>query len=521
MDKISVNKQDILAMMQLFHETVEKGLGNVTDPDQPEISPLAFYLLDKAGYENISMPDGTPISKGAMDEITLDFTRGRTLSEEEAEQQLSFIFDKSAYLKMFNSRIVNKLVVPIEAKSITRKNLISYEQAGSTSGVNANRRIVHNFGINLYLKHVQLQKDISLQAVKDNLYNPSWEAGVINDVAVALSNDILLLVTNGLGGNYSSTKDFYDLNKGFMKILQDANGAETNTYGSVKVYGFNGTHLTPHKVDATTYAGTNTAANLLALMRSIYNAMPNRYRKDPGNAFMMSQKDVDIYVESRSDMSSPSNVTREQNLTNGITPNFMGYPVIAMPDLIPIDETHEGSSSVNGSIIFGNPRNIDVASDKTSYLKSLDFNARGESGPVFEYTYDLYLDIQVARCDSFVIAFKGAKVETPYFVSETGAKTGSMGKLNEFEANKYNMADNGGTDNTNMTAVVFCDTEGAEIYKHSASMAGMDYATAKSSATRVAQGTTLAMTADTYVRAYMPDGRAIASTEIFFDKDKP
>jgi hypothetical protein len=518
---IKLNPEDVMKMAQLISESatiLSKGMTTVTEPEPNQVSPLAAYLLVKAGYENLSYPDGTPISKSDIDEITLDFTRGRTLSEEEAEIQLNFILDKSPYLRMFNSRIVKKLVTPIEAKAITKKNLISYEQNGATTGVTVNRRIVHNFGIDLYLRHVQLQKDIPLQTVIDNLHNPGWEQGVLNDVAIALANDILLLVMNGLGGAYSSTRDFYDLNKGFVKILQDANGANTNTQGNIVVSGFLGKYLTPHKVDATTVADSYTQANILALLRTMWKRMPAEHRNNPNNVWMMSQSDLDLYTESRSDMTSPSNVTREQNLTNGITPNFMGRNVIALPDMISINETHEGNANVHGCIIFGDPKNIDVASDKSTYLQTMDFNARGTMGPVFEYTYDIYLDVQVARCDSFVIAYKGAKVETPYFVTAAGALTGSSGLIATVSANTYNASVAGGDDGDNLEVVPYCDTVGAVILTHTSTL-NASYATAVSAgATVVPQGKAITLNADAYFRAYMLDGSLITSTEIFFNK---
>ena len=517
-DKINLDTQDVMKMMQLFQqtaETLQKGIQPETG-DERKVSPLAVYLLSKAGYETLFYPDGTQISKSDIDEITLDFTRGRTLSEEEAAIQLNFILDKSPYLRMFNSRIVNKLVTPIEAKAITKKNLISYEQNGATTGITVNRRIVHNFGINLYLRHVQLQKDIPLQTIIDNLHNPGWENGVLSDVAIALANDILLLVMNGLGGTYSSTRDFYDLNKGFVKILQDANGANTNTYGQIAVTGFLGKNLTPHKVDATTLAGTYTEANILALLQTMWKRMPTQFRNNPNNVWMMSQSDLDLYTQSRSDMTAPSNVTREQNLTNGITPNFMGHAVIAIPDMIPINEYHEGDGTTPGCIIFGDPKNIDIASDKSTYLQTMDFNARGTTGPVFEYTYDVYLDVQVARCDTFVIAFKGATVETPYMVTAAGALTGSSGLIKTVATNKYNA---GGAD---LEVVPYCDTEGAVIVRATATLAGsttLAHALANvADAAVVPQGVAITLTKDAYFRAYMPDGSAIASTQVWFDK---
>jgi len=424
-DKITINAKDILEMVNILKSTVENG-GSPENKNEKALSPMAAYLLAKADYP-IQDVDGKMLAKSEIDEVTLDFTRGRTLTEEESEIAINYIYNTNPYLSMFNTRIVKKLVTPVEGKAITRKNLISNEQKGGEVSV-INRRIVHNFGVNLYLRHTQLQKDIPLQTVIDNLHNPGWETQVINDVATALGNDILLLALNGLGGNYASTEDFYDLNKGFNKILQEADGIHTNTYGEITVVGFLGIYLTPQKVDASGAIGTDyTGTNLLALMRKIYKAMPKKYRDNPNNVFMMSQADIDLYLDTRSDMTNPSNTTREAILNTGIVPSFMGFRLVAMPGWLSINETHESDDTLYGSIVFGDLKSLDVASDKVNYMRTSSFNARADLGPAFEYNYDMYLDFQPAIPESFVIAFNGAKVSDPVLLSADNSKNGMVG----------------------------------------------------------------------------------------------
>jgi hypothetical protein len=123
------------------------------------------------------------------------------------------------------------------------------------------------------------------------------------------------------------------------------------------------------------------------------------------------------------------------------------------------------------------------------------------------------MDVQVARPDSFVIAFNGAKVSTPYLVTVAGAKTGVAGKIDEVSANTYN------NDGENLACVAYCDNTGATIVKHTATLAAAttlaDAITA--GATIVEQGATLTLTADTFFKAYHPN--LTASTEIKFDKE--
>ena len=502
-NKIVVDAKDALNLVTMFKETLEKGIVN---PDKPKkaVSGMAAYLLTKyCGYQ-ITDPTGALLEKSELDEITLDFTRGRTLTEEEAEIAIQYIYDMNPYLSLFNTRIVNKLVVPVKGTAITQKNLISNEQNGGQV-TNINRRIVHNFGVNLFLRHCQLQKDIPLQTVIDNLYNPGWEQSVINDVAIALGNDILLLAINGLGGNYASTEDFYDLNLGFNKMLQIADGTNTNTYGDIKVKGFLGRYLTPHKVDASMAVGdTNyNAANLLALMRKMYKAMPRRYRDNPNNVFLMSQADLDLYVDSRSDMTTPSNVTREQVLTTGQTPKFMGCDLIAVPGWIGINETHESDATLYGSIVFGDPKNMDIATDSMSYRKNTGYNARAELGPAFEYTYDMYLDFQLARADSFVVAFKDAQCSAPILLSSDDAKGGVNGYTDV--SGTYTL-----TGSSGLAIHVCCPNEGAVVVCATATLESADTLADAMSATGATvipeNGSfTVSATDDFYLRAYHPN----------------
>lgn len=516
---ISIETGDLALVLKSLQDMVNNGTHE--SGESAGYSKLAVYLLNShVGYDMESLTDATGqqlINKSIVDEITLDFTRTRTLSEEAADIALNFIYDMSPYLKMFNPRTVRKIVVPVEARSITRKNLMSNEQSGKAV-TTVNRRIINTFGINLQLKHLQMQVDIPLQTVIDNLRNPGWDAQQMNDFATALANDILLLVTQGLEGTYSSTESFYDLNKGFVRILQLANGQETNTYGAIKITGRNGKYLTPQKVDASGCYGTNwAAANILTLLRKMWRVIPAIYRNDPQAVWLMSQADLDLYMESRTDMGTGvhgSNTVREQVLNTGIAPNFMGREIVTLPDMNSINETHEADATVYGSIIFGNRKNIDIASDKTTYMRNEQFNARGSTGPVFEYTYDLYNDVQVMLHDRFVIAFNGAKVETPYFVTEAGNATGQSGLIAQSSANTYNNA------GANLTVVPYCDTLGVKIVKSPTTLgsaATLAAALQVSNAAIVPEGTPITLSADCFFRAYK-DGYLLPSTEIAFDK---
>jgi hypothetical protein len=517
-NKITLTHDEIMASLaKIAGELINKSDSNGNVIDDNYVSPFAAWLLSKAD-KPVVRKNGILLSKSEVDDVTLDFTMGRTLTEEDAEATIRFIYDKSPYLSMFNSRTVDKLVVPIEGKSITKKNLVSNEQNGGAVAT-VNRRIVHNFGINLYLKNINLQKDIPLQTVVNNMYNPSFEAETMSDVAIALANDILLLATNGLEyASYASSENFYDLNKGFVRILQLADGKNTNTYGSVTVVGFNGEYLTPQKVNAVGCTGTNyTSANLLTLMRSMYKAMLPQYRSDSGNVWMMSQVDADLYMDSRSDMTGVSNTTREATLTAGLVPNFMGHRIVVIPDMLGINETHEYQSTVPGAIIFGNPKNIDIAMSTRDMVTSTDYNARGTYGATYEYDFQGYMDVHVSKPESFVIAFNGATVSQPVLVTAAGSTNGNSGECSLSTATYTVTGDV--SDGTNVFYAC-CDNNGSVMVKASESMAAMTYAQAlgASGAAIVPQNGAITIGAGNptvvYLRAYHPNLAASAQVTI-------
>ena len=170
-NKITLTHEELMNVLaKTAGDIINKTNQNTNTVDENYVSPFAAWLLTKAG-KAIVRPNGVMLSKSEVDETTLDFTMGRTLTEQDAEATVKFIYDKSPYLALFNSRSVRELVTPVKGRSITKKNLVSNEQNGGAVA-NVNRRIVHNFGINLYLKNISMQKDIPLQTVIDNLYNP-------------------------------------------------------------------------------------------------------------------------------------------------------------------------------------------------------------------------------------------------------------------------------------------------------------------------------------------------------------
>jgi hypothetical protein len=149
----------------------------------------------------------------------------------------------------------------------------------------------------------------------------------------------------------------------------------------------------------------------------------------------------------------------------------MGHSLVAIPGWLSINETHEKDATLYGSILFGNPKNLDIASDSTSYRKDMFYNARAETGAAFEYTYNLYLDFQASRHNSFVIAFKGAKVSDPVLLSADDAKNG-INAYTPYTTNTYQQTVASGT-----PLHVCCPNKGAVVVSYTESLAGAAFDT--------------------------------------------
>jgi len=146
---------------------------------------------------------------------------------------------------------------------------------------------------------------------------------------------------------------------------------------------------------------------------------------------------------------------------------------------------------------------MDIATDSMSYRKNTDYNARAELGPAFEYTYDMYLDFQLARADSFVVAFKDAQCSAPILLSPDDAKGGINGYTDV--SGTYTLADS-----SSLTIHVCCPNEGAVVVCATATLATADTLAA---ALLVADATvipengsfTVSSSDDFYLRAYHPN----------------
>lgn len=479
--------------------------------DTKYLNPVAVYILTKSG-QDIKYKNGELVEKSVLDEMVLDFTRTRSLTEEKAFEKIKFIIGKQPMLSVFGNTYLSEMVEPIDGRAATRKNLKSNELAGEA--VTTDRGVIKTFGINYSLRPVSYEADLPLTAVINNLYNPNFVSEYLGDVELALANDIFLLLMLGVGGNYASTKEFFDLNAGMLYILETMNGKNTNSYGQVTVVGESGKYVTPYRLDAVAATGAGyTGANLMTLMANMHKTLPLNYRRNPNNKWIMSKEDADLYAQSRSALGNGSaNVVREEWLTNGGVPRFMGYEILVIDDLPSINEYHEYDTDLPGAIIFGDPKNVRLAFSKKRLDRYEEFKPRGSLGAVYEYTWTLYCDVQVVAAESFVVAYKGAKAVTPVAVASTNL-SGNVGEASG-TAPAYVQA--GAT-----KVKVFCDSQNVvmvlSLGDQSADVTLADGLASHQDAAIIPNGHEITFGASPqYVKAYHKNGLLTASTQATF-----
>ena len=529
--KITIDINDLVELIQKGQlQTSDKGEG--FNPNA-YFNPYAYKILKSCNMdEEIVFANGNEIPKEYIEKMemvvkgetdTMQYTRTRSYTEAKIKETIKYIFNKKPALAMLGTRLVDSVVAEVQGRSVTQKNLISNELAGTTV-TPASRNAINTFGVNLQLLPVQLQQDITLLSIINNKWNPNFVADVLADIEIMLSNDIYLLAWTGTNrDSYANTTNFYDLNKGFWELLTTINGKNTNTYGTVKVVGRNGKFLTPQRIDAVTATGSNyTAANIMSVMQLMWEAMPSQYRDNPNNVFMMARADADLYATGRTALgNATANVIREQILTNGGMPNFQGRSVVVIDDLGSINDTHPYVSALKGCMIFGDPKNLEVAGSTHMMLKTEQFVARGALGATYQYDWTFYLDFQVARPESFVVAYSGATAVTPVAVTLAGNTNGSTGEVAVGTPPNYVVGDG-------IDSYVYSDSQNVVLVKFYALTAAADamlssvngastlsaaLAIANSGAVIIGQGAKITSTSNGkfFVKAYSPKGAVAAS----------
>lgn len=237
------------------------------------INPTAATLMLMAGFDEVTKY-GTKISKaigdysGANDYLAslTTYNRNDFITGEPAKEVLNLIASKSEFMNRITWKTGDKLTYPVDIKVATEENLTSSLRAGAQPTT-----VSDKFGIvgkELFAQHCEFQINIKMLAIRNNLYNPNWEAELEDGIGTEISNDFLRLFTNGVEDDYSSVgaagqgipKNMYSLGIGWVYLLQTLYGNWTNSNVQSMVLGKFGDKVTPNKVEIVS-PGTVTKAN--------------------------------------------------------------------------------------------------------------------------------------------------------------------------------------------------------------------------------------------------------------------
>lgn len=432
------------------------------------VNPTAAALLTGAGYE-VKKEDGSPLDIDIIEKMNIlqEFNRNDQYSGQQAKERLSLVFNNSEFLKKFQIRYGDQLTIPIDMRASLPEQLTSTIRAGTQSGVNR-QELGAVFGIELYLLHVELQKDIPIHLIRNNLYNPNFEQEIDEMLNTELANDFLRLATNGYSDSFSSIgADFYTLAIGHEKILETVNGSWTNSNGTSIILGRWGNKVTPNKVNIGSVTGISsanenpTAQEILSIFDALIDNHPHNY-KNRKNVLIVSPEDYDLYVKARSMAVIPKdsgagNATNDasvntifrENLTNTwIAPPYRGNEVIANPMKKYIGQSYSGNEVIP-NVIYAPLEEFYIGAQQR-IDQDRKYNARSESGgAAIEITKHFWIDFQIRNREACSIAFYGAKCETPVLADSNNIK-----------------ADNfiSGALTASTVVYPYCDTKGVRIF---------------------------------------------------------
>jgi len=444
--------------------TDEENVGNLTDG----VNPTAAALLIGAGYE-VRKSDGSPYDITPIEKVDIlqEFNRNDQYTGQTAKERLALVFDHSEFIKRYQIKYGDQLTIPIDLRGSLPEQLVSSIRAGTQTGINS-RELGAVFGVEMFLVHMELQKDIPIELIRNNLYNPNFEAEIDAMLNTELANDFLRLATNGYSDAYSSIgSDFYTLSIGHEKILQTANGSWTNSNGTSLVLGRWGNRVTPNKVDigcvTSISAATEapTAVEILQIFDGLIDNHPHDY-KNRKNYLIVSPEEYDLYVRARASSVAVKdaglgnattdvgvNTVFRDNLTSTwIAPPYRGSEVIVNPYKKYIGQSYSGTEVIP-NIIFAPLEEFYIGAQQR-IDQHRRYNARSEAGgPAIEITKHFWLDFQIRNREACSIAFYGATCETLVLADSDDIKAGA-----------YISGDLTAVD----TVYPYCDTKGVRIF---------------------------------------------------------
>ena len=508
--KNKIKPEDILKM---FAKMVNEA-GEDTPVQKDYVNDTAAALLIGAGYD-VKKQDGSPYEVTPLEKLDIlqEFNRNDQYAGQAAKERLALVFDHSEFMNRFKIVYGDQLTIPIDMRASLPEQLTSSIRAGTQSGINV-RELGAVFGMELFLLHVELQKDIPIQLIRNNLYNPNFEAEIDAMLNTELANDFLRLATNGYADSFSSIgADFYTLAIGHEKILETANGSWTNSNGTSLVLGRWGNRVTPNKVNIGSVTGissateTPTAPEILQIFDGLIDNHPHDYR-NRNNVLIVSPEDYDLYVKARAmpvavKSAGFGNVTGDvgintafrENLTNTWNaPPYRGKMVIMNPMKKYIGQSYSGSEVIP-NIIYA-PLEEFYIGVQNRIDQDRKYEARSSAGgPAIEITKHFWIDFQIRNREACSIAFYGATCETPVLADSADIKAAN------YISGALTAAD---------VVYPYCDTKGVRIF---VGVADADQATATALVANLATAVAALGTGDEKT-AELPQGEGYTLAEI-------
>lgn len=292
-----------------------------------------------------------------------DLRTGGQMSAQAASRIITMLF-ADPFLQKVTTERMSRLTKDIDVIDIARRQLVRVAEGSEPA--DADLVGVGEEGGKLRALEVQLFAALKLSTLRDNKDNPNLIKIVEDGFNTRLTGDLVDLAFNGEnddGGGANQAEKFLRLNKGWVKIAQEAEAAD----------GVQGVDIDP--------ATDGWKATLSAIM----NAGDERWR--PMSAFLMNLADADAYAEELGAHVTGTPLTAESPLRR-----YQGYPIEAHPRM------------PRGKVLFTPLKNL-VYGVSTDIRRDRAYHARKRA---LEYTFDMATDFEIAVKQAVAFGRPGA-----------------------------------------------------------------------------------------------------------------
>lgn len=287
---------------------------------------------------------------------------GGKLNPEQADKFIDLMMEASRLLSKVQLRRMNSPTAYVETLGIGSR-LIRTAQEGTapteTATVNTAKKT-------LTTVETILPVDITFSFLEDNIERAKAEDHIMGLFAKQFALDTEDLAINGDTADNGASKDFLNINNGWLKILKDSTAA--------------------HKVNSNAIDGTE-GKTYTDLFKAMLAALPDKYKWDLSGLLYLVSPSIDSAY--RDELSKRGTNLGDLYLTENKNTKYKGievFPISFMPA-----KTVLLCNPLN--LAYGIQRDITVA------------KTRNERRRVMEYTITARTDFEVAIDDAVVLAY--------------------------------------------------------------------------------------------------------------------